>query len=545
VASFNRVAVAEKARAVSVTEIRSSLARGREIALLDLREEAAYAEAHPLFAASLPLSRLEIEVLDRLPRKNVPIVVYDDGEGLVAAALDRLRRLGYSELGFLSGGLQAWAGAGAELFRDVNVPSKAFGELVEARRHTPSIDPEELAARVRSGDDVVVLDARRFEEYRVMSIPSATSVPGGELALRVHELAPDPATLVVVNCAGRTRSIIGAQSLVNAGIPNPVAALRNGTIGWTLAGLPLDRGRYRSHAVHRTGATDAEARVAATARAARRLADASGVGRIGLAALREWSGDSTRTLYRFDVRTPEEYEAGHLPGFRPAPGGQLVQETDHFAPVRGARIVLAADDGVRANMCGSWLAQMGWDVSILVDDAVTRGIVPLEQGPWRPNRPPLPAVAGISAAELEMLLFRQAVTVVDLSSSTEYDRGHIPGAWFALRSQLGKTPSAVWYRVPVVLVSPDGALASYAAAELEVLTGMPPQVLRGGMAAWHEHGGAVETGHTRSLSPAIDLYKRPYEGTDNPSTAMEAYLEWELGLVAQLERDNTHHFFVL
>ena len=545
VANFNRVAVADSTRAVSVTEIRSSLARGREIALLDLREEAAYAEAHPLFAASLPLSRLEMEVRDRLPRKNVPIVVYDDGEGLVAAALERLRHLGYSELGFLSGGLRAWAAAGAELFRDVNVPSKAFGELVEARRHTPSIGAEELAARVRSGDDVVVLDARRFEEYRVMSIPSATSVPGGELALRVHELAPDPATLVVVNCAGRTRSIIGAQSLVNAGIPNPVAALRNGTIGWTLAGLPLDRGQSRSHAVRGTAAADAAARVAATARAARRLADAAGVDRMNLAALREWSGDPTRTLYRFDVRTPEEYAAGHLPGFRSAPGGQLVQETDHFAPVRGARIVLAADDGVRANMCGSWLAQMGWDVAILVDDAVANGIVELEKGPFRPNRPALPAVAGISATELERLILKQAVTVVDLSSSEEYDRGHVPGAWFALRSQLGKTPSAVWFRVPVVLVSPDGVLASFAVAELEALTGMPPQVLSGGMAAWRAHGGVIETGHTRSLSPAIDLYRRPYEGTDNPVEAMEAYLEWEFGLVAQLERDDTHHFFVL
>jgi hypothetical protein len=34
-----------------------------------------------------------------------------------------------------------------------------------------------------------------------------------------------------VNCAGRTRSIIGTQSLINAGVPNPVTALRNG-IPW-------------------------------------------------------------------------------------------------------------------------------------------------------------------------------------------------------------------------------------------------------------------------------------------------------------------------
>ena len=61
-------------------------------------------------------------------------------------------------------------------------------------------------------------------------------MPGAELVLRARELAPDPATRIIVNCAGRTRSIIGTQSLINAGIENPVSALRNGTIGWTLAG---------------------------------------------------------------------------------------------------------------------------------------------------------------------------------------------------------------------------------------------------------------------------------------------------------------------
>jgi rhodanese-related sulfurtransferase len=524
-------------REVSVAEIRFRLSGGREIALLDVREEAAYAESHPLFAASLPLSRLELEVFDRLPRKNVPIVVYDDGEGLVARAVKRLGSLGYSDVGFLKGGLSAWAAAGAELFRDVNVPSKAFGELVEARRHTPSIGAEELAARVKSGEDLVILDARRYEEFNVMSIPSATSVPGGELVLRVHELAPDPATMIVVNCAGRTRSIIGAQSLVNAGVRNRVAALRNGTIGWTLAGLQLDHGQTRSHAPH-------VAVREATARAARRLADAAGASRITAAVLGAWSADASRTLYRFDVRTPREYDAGHLPGFRSAPGGQLVQETDYFAPVRGARIVLTDDDGVRANMAASWLAQMGWDVSILSD--VAAGAPDrVETGPFRPSLPPLPEVTLISAAGLETLLGTQAVTVVDLCSSREYAEGHVPGAWFALRSQLGNTPSAVWCGVPCVLVSGDDALARFAAVELEALTGMPPRVLAGGMAAWRAQGRPLETGHSRSLSSAIDRYKRPYEGTDNPTEAMQGYLDWELGLVKQLERDNTHHFRVL
>ena len=67
-------------------------------------------------------------------------------------------------------------------------------------------------------------------------------MPGAELVLRVRDIAPSPDTTIVVNCAGRTRSIIGAQSLINAGIPNKVVALRNGTMGWHLAGFTCDKG---------------------------------------------------------------------------------------------------------------------------------------------------------------------------------------------------------------------------------------------------------------------------------------------------------------
>src|SRR5271170_1852482 len=219
---------------VSPYDVRRALRDRAEIGLLDVRPEARFAAGHPLFAASFPLGRLEAEVLDRLPRRAVPLVVYGDGPGAgddAATAVRRLRSLGYPDASLLAGGLAGWTATGGELFADVNAPSKAFGELVAATAGTPDLAAPDLAAMLRDREDVVVLDARRFEEYQTMSIPTATSVPGAELVQRVGELAPDPATTVVVNCAGRTRSIIGAQSLINAGSANRVMALRNGTIG--------------------------------------------------------------------------------------------------------------------------------------------------------------------------------------------------------------------------------------------------------------------------------------------------------------------------
>src|ERR1700731_1928762 len=233
------------APSVTPSQVRRALLLRDEIALLDLRHEAAYATGHPLFAANMAADRIALEAETRLPRKDVPIVVYDAGEGIVPQAADRLVALGYSNVRQLDGGLQAWQSAGFELFQDVNSYAKAFGELVESRRHTPSLAAEEVAALIASKADIAVLDVRRFDEYATMNIPGSVSVPGAELVLRAGRAAPDPATTIIVNCAGRTRSIIGTQSLINAGVANKVLALRNGTIGWTLARQHLEHGADR------------------------------------------------------------------------------------------------------------------------------------------------------------------------------------------------------------------------------------------------------------------------------------------------------------
>ncbi|KGE67413.1 MULTISPECIES: rhodanese-related sulfurtransferase [Pseudomonas] len=520
----------------SFAQLRQALLDHQEVALIDVREEAPFAESHPLFAANIPLSKLELEVYSRIPRRDTQVTVYDNGEGLAARAAERLVALGYTQVSLLEGGLDGWRKAGGELFIDVNVPSKAFGELVESERHTPSLAAEEVQALLDSQADVVVLDARRFDEYQTMSIPTGISVPGAELVLRARELAPDPATRIIVNCAGRTRSIIGTQSLINAGVANPVSALRNGTIGWTLAGQKLAHGQSR-----RFAPTSEEHRQVAAADA-RRVADKARVGRATLADLQAWQQEATRTTYLFDVRTPEEFEAGHLPGARSTPGGQLVQETDHVASVRGARLVLADDDGVRANMSASWLAQLGWEVYVL-DNLQPAHFS--DKGAWVA---PVPAPAQaelISPHTLSDWLGHGDTVVLDFTASANYVKRHIPGAWWALRAQLpqalAKVPAAQRY----VLTCGSSQLARLAVAEVEALTGKQVFLLQDGTASWINAQLPLEEGETHLASPRIDRYRRPYEGTDNPKEAMQAYLDWEFGLVDQLARDGTHGFYVI
>src|SRR6202044_4062384 len=246
-----------------------------------------------------------------LPRKDVPVVIYDAGEGLVALAAYHLKQLEFTNVRVLDGGLEGWQAAGYELFQDVNSYAKAFGELVEHRRHTPSLSAEEVAGLIAGKANVQILDVRRFDEYATMNIPGSVSVPGAELVLRAGRVAPDPDTTIIVNCAGRTRSIIGTQSLINAGVANKVLALRNGTIGWTLARQNLEHGADRRGGIGLFEGAQANASD---------VAYRAGVKRLGIDEAAALQAQTPRTLYRFDVREREEYTAGHIPGFRHYPG---------------------------------------------------------------------------------------------------------------------------------------------------------------------------------------------------------------------------------
>lgn len=517
-------------KTITAQELRQLWISGAEVALLDVREEGPYAEAHPLFALTVPVSEVELKVPALVPRLGAPIVVYDNGEGYAAPAAARIAALGYTDVAVLEGGLAAYARVG-EIYSDVNVPSKAFGELVESIRDTPSLPAPEVKRILDAGGDHVVLDARRYEEFTTMSIPGGQSVPGGELVYRIHDIAPSPETLVIVNCAGRTRSIIGTQSLVNAGIPNRVVALRNGTIGWVLEGLPLANGADAQ------GARPSDEGLARARANAARWAEHVGVPVIDGETLSRFRREANeRTLYTLDVRDPAEYAAGHPAGFASAPGGQLVQATDEWLGVRGSRVVLYDDDAVRARMAASWLFQMGWDVHVLDQDADLSD----DPKPRDLARQSLPNGPTIAPAELAAI---PDATVIDLARAASYARGHVPGAWFASGPELARDLLKVPGDGPIVLTSPDGVVAAANLAVAQAATPRSVLLLEGGTDGWRAAGLPLET-ETRHLSPPIDAYKRPYEGTDNAREKMEGYIAWELKLVAQLANDGIARFRV-
>ena len=507
----------------SVREVQAALRGSGELALLDVREQGVHYRGHPFFACSAPLSRLELMIADLVPRRSVPLVVLDGGdEGLAERAARKLTQLGYLDVSMLEGGCAGWKAAGGELFSGVNVPSKAFGEFVEHQYDTPRMPPASLHELLSKNKKLVILDSRPFEEYHRMNIPGGVDVPGAELAYRVHDLAPDPDTLVVVNCAGRTRSIIGCQSLRNAGIPNPVVALKDGTMGWDLAGFECERGARRV-----APAPSAAGREKARA-AADRVAARFQVKFTTRQDVQRWQGDPARTLYLLDVRTREEFERAHVAGSRHAPGGQLVQASDEYVGVRNARVVLIDPERVRAVMTASWLNQMGWDEVHVLDDVAG---LPMESG----ARPP-PAVE-----KWPTVNDAADATVLDLSTSLRFHHAHIPGAWWGVRSRLDEARSRIGKPKRLVLTSEDGNLAHLAAPEGAALW-PEVKVLEGGNAAWLAAGRPTESGVERATTTRDDVWYKPYDHASDYKKHARDYLEWEVALVDQIKRDPTIRF---
>jgi rhodanese-related sulfurtransferase len=521
---------------INAETLRSWITDGAELALLDAREEGEFGASHLFWSIPCPLSQVEVRARALLPRRATRIVCTDDGRGLAERLALWLEADGCTDVAVLDGGTVAWAAAGYVLFSGVNVPSKAFGEWVEHHYGTESVDPPELKSWIESGRDMVVLDSRTLEEFTRMSIPKGISVPGGELAYRIGDIAPDPKTLVVVNCAGRTRSILGAESLRRAGIPNKVVALRNGTMGWELAGLRCERGRAERF----TPGTPKSLPLALER--ASQFAASSGVRVIDAAQLAAFEADPTRSLYVLDVRDPPEYRADHRPGSVNAPGGQLVQATDRWIGVRGARIVLLDDTGARARMSAAWLRLMGHSDVYVLDG----GLAAVRDG-----GKPVPAIAELAASVatidvpglVRLLDAGDDTLVIDLARSVDYRDGHIPGALWGIRTRLDALAPRLAEARHLVVTSPDGKLARLALDELRGLTGGDVAALDGGTEQWQAHGRPlIKDRMTPPDEACIDSHLRPYDRNSGVEEAMHAYLSWEIDLVNEITRDGTVRF---
>lgn len=514
-----------KIKTVSPVTLKAWLHDGHEIALLDVREHGEYGEAHLFYVVSTPYSKLESEVNRMVKRKNVRIVLVDEnGDALAQLAAEKLSACGYQDLTILEGGVQGWKKAGYELFAGVNLPSKTFGELAEHAFNTPRITALELNEKINRGENLVVLDGRPFTEFKKMSIPTAICCPNGELPLRIDELVTSENTTIVINCAGRTRSIIGAQTLINLGIKNKVIALENGTQGWYLADLELDHGKTKRHAIDIDVATLNKKQLRA-----QQLANKHHVLNVNHETVTKWLSETDRTTFLCDVRTPEEFAKGSLAGAQNTPGGQLVQATDQFVAVKGARLVVFDQEGVRAPAMASWLAMLGWDVAVL-ENALSQEL------PINRTQQELPGVEveNISTNDINNALAKNTC-VLDLRPSMKYREAHIAQATWATRARLERALKLIAQR-PVILLCDEEVIARLFAQDLREHGVKQIQLNMDAPPQWKAAGlNVIATADTPSDQECIDYLFFVHDRHDGNKAAARQYLAWEMNLLSQID----------
>jgi rhodanese-related sulfurtransferase len=515
--------------AISCDDLARLMASEQRFAVFDVRERGEYNQCQIPNTTSLPRSQIEFRIADLVPDHKVRLIVYDEGGARAPLASATLVRLGYQYVAVLDGGLPAWQSQGRPTSAGVNVPSKAFGERVHHERDVPDLTAEELKSLQDRSTDLIILDVRTPEEYSRFCIPGAINVPGGDLILWVEELKRRKPTNVIVNCAGRTRSIIGAAALRRLGLNN-VRALRNGTMGWVLAGFELEKQPQRPTRPAPSIAPDTVTALA------RRIAKEESISWISaLELLRKREAQSID--YLIDVRSEDEFAFGHVPGSISVPGGQAVQRADDFVAVRNGQIVFISNESARAVMAAYWYRQMGFHHVEVLQGGMrswTESGANIENGSLRNEPMGFEAarhlVRLIEAPIVEGLMRDSSILFLDVGTSLDFETAHLPRAKWISRGWLDlKLPELYPDRnQPIVLTCLDSRQSIFAALAMGDLGYRDISVLGGGVRAWSAAGFPTEQGLDGCLVECNDVVLSPsIRGT---KADMQRYLDWELTL---------------
>lgn len=517
-------------KTITAKEFKSLSGVGQEYALIDVRERGLYGMGHLLLSTHVPYSSLELRIETLVPRKDTRVIVTDAAVGVADRAIVVLKRLGYQDISVLEGAADEWRAAGFEVFVGDDPLPKAFGEVIESNRHTPSVAPSELHAMMEEGHKFILLDGRSEEEFVTHSVPGAISVPNGELLWRVGDLVPDRDTVIVVSCAGRTRSIVGAQTLIDAGIGNPVYALRGGTQAWRMAGYQLASGVDPSLKPISTAAAERSMDLAARLRGRQDVPSISG-DELQAAAT------AKRTVYLVDIRTRAEFEAGHVDGAIHVPGGQLVQTVTRWCATKNAIIaVIEGTPNVRATTTAYWLRLMGWDARVL--DATNVSGLPAGVTTAVADKAPR-----MAASELRTHLAEGGL-LIDAGPGMEYREGHVPGAVWLIRPDVVKRADLFKGVKKVAVHADSDGRADLVAAEIRgVAPGVEVSVVSGGKRAWTDIGGTLEASPDQPSDEAcIDYLFWTHDRLRGNNEASAEYFRWELALPGQIVRDGSVNF---
>jgi rhodanese-related sulfurtransferase len=220
------------------------------------------------------------------------------------------------------------------------------------------------------------------------------------------------------------------------------------------------------------------------------------------------------SLFVIDVRSREEYLAGHLDGSTNVPGGQLIQSLFEHVAVIGAKIALVDDDLVRATITASWLIQMGWSDVVVVSitpAVIERDRLALAEGPSPVACHPPEWPNQADAYMAKELISLGNVSVLDFGKSSSYKAGHLPGAMWANRAEARQRLKGVEFNKFVLVTSDDDSISNLAARDLSNwLTESSIFVLAGGNKGWQASGLSLISSDSVFLAEPNDDCDRPH-----------------------------------
>ena len=510
--------------------VRSWISDKEEVAFIDVREIGQHTNGHPFFSISIPYSLFEFNIKILVPNKQTRVILIDNNNGISDLVYNIAHQMGYSNISIIEGGVEEWVSAGYKLFDGINIPSKSFGELIEKYFHTPSITAKELAQKQKNNENYIVIDGRPFLEYNKMSIPKSICCPNAELFYRVSSHIKDMNTEIIINCAGRTRSIIGAQTLINFGIKNKVKALENGTQGWFLSELSLEhnKNKYLEVLPNDIETQQLQNKVL-------KLTNDLNIDLIDLKKAQELIIDKKKSTFIFDVTTSKTIST--KPGtIMNVPGGQLIQATDKYIGVWKATVILVDDgDLIRAGTTSFWLKKMGYEVYILKEGLLKAQTLKFTKEIDH-------KLIDLDFINLEDLVKIKKQILYDIRSSKDFCKMRIKNSIWLNRAHLYR--EKIKTDDPIIIITDNLEKASLIVKDLKQKDkGAIIKVYKWNQNEITSYPSVIDvTIETLSEQNNIDFNFHTHMRHDGNKEHAKQYLEWEINLVSKMDKQELSFF---
>ncbi|MBL6595952.1 MAG: hypothetical protein ISP43_03865 [Candidatus Puniceispirillum sp.] len=480
---------------------------GNPFALIDCRERRDYVAGHWFGSTNIPLSLFSqrLRFLFKAPDFPVHFLDWQDAES--AEAIHQLTAFGFTDITCHKTEKPAEMRRG--FVKGEYVWSKAFGEVVAHEIDLPEVTPQQYLADYQ---DAQLFDVRPTAEYQDFTLPNSYSLPNSLLLANISALK-STGKISLLHCAGRTRSIIGAFTLMASGYDGPFAVFRGGTQAWQLDGYE------REHNANRLFAADHEATDAVAGFLRRWQIPSARVSADAIAAY----ADTKQSGLLFDVSDDAATGQPLAHGIIKISGTNLIQQTDRSIARYHVPVTLFDQgSGSRAAFAAFWLRAMGFFVSIVYLDA-----------PLKPVDTVNPAInhSGIThhlAAITDLDQWQKdAVPLYDFRPSTAFKTGHIANSqWQNISAILGQKPAAT----PVAIIA---ACPETGSIIQDCLDRHGWQIA--GLYVWNASDIAPQRLATGGLDLPLDesaLFAGRHHGV---LTDAHDYLAWEENLPAEIE----------